>query len=114
MLNLLLMINTARKPEIPLKNDIVLTKIAQERCVEMKEFSHNKFGSYYSKLMLLKGYKLTGENLALNFKNATSTFQALENSPGHYKNNHNPLFRKVGIANCNNKLGNTTVILFGN
>jgi len=108
---LLIALNLARKPEIPLKNDLILNKVAEQRCKEMKVWSHNGWLNYTPKIFK-KGYYYAGENLANGFYNATSTIKALEASPTHYLNNHSKNYTHVGIANCNNKVGNITVIIF--
>lgn len=80
------------------------------RCQTQTEWSHVGFPR--KDIFKLK-YKYAGENLALNYPNATSTYLALQNSPTHKTNNESKNYQKIGIANCNNKLGNETVILFG-
>ena len=56
---------------------------------------------------------MEGENLALNFRDATSTIQALQNSPTHKANDISKNYTKIGVSNCFNKIVNVTVILFG-
>lgn len=80
------------------------------RCQSLKEWSHKDFPK--KDIWKLK-YNYAGENLARNFPNATSTYQALQNSPTHKLNNESKNYQKIGIANCQNNLGNVTVFLFG-
>lgn len=106
---LLELINQSRSK--PLVVDLKLTVIAFKRCKTMKEFSHEGF--YYLSHDLYKmGYSYLGETLAGKFDSPKLVFDALQASPTHRSNNENPKFQRVGIANCVNKLGDITVIIF--
>lgn len=107
MQELLLLINSIRTQ--PLVIDKSLTKIAEVRCINMKEWSHAGFPSK----QINKKYYYAGENLALDFTDNKLMFTALQNSPTHNANMIEKNYQKIGIAKCKNKLGNTTVMLFG-
>lgn len=107
---LFIALNLARRPEIPLKSNLLLNQVAEVRCRELAEWSHNGWLKYTPKIF--KKYNYAGENLALNFTDATSTLKALENSLTHKSNNHSKNYTHVGIANCNNKVGNVGVFIF--
>ena len=113
---LLLLINTARPSDFPLKTDYKLQKLAEQRCLSATTFSHNGFWSTYSKLEGKLGYTNVAENLAINFPDAESAFNALENSPKHKKNNHSQLYQRVGISTCQKSFGNwfTAIEFAGN
>lgn len=104
---LILALNLARGSSTPaLQNDPVLTKIANERCVELKSWSHDGFEGLRSR-MVSSGRHAWGENLALNFPDPMQIVPAFEGSPTHRDNNHNPRYRRVGIATCRNAAVNT-------
>lgn len=110
---LFVLINSART--VKLKEDPYLTKLAEERCISAKEFSHKDFTDIYSKKILEK-YKFGGENLAVGYANPETLFKALESSKTHRDNNHNKKFKYIGLSTCP-KPANTgtiylTVILF--
>jgi uncharacterized protein YkwD len=110
---MLLLINSVRPTQFPLKVDYQLQKLAEKRCISTTTFTHDDFWSTYSNLELGLGYRNAGENLALNFSKTEDIFKALENSPTHRKNNHSLYFQKVGIASCEQSFGNWfTVIEF--
>lgn len=109
---LLVLLNAARPPNFKLQSDKFLVNLAEQRCTEIKKFNHDGFFNK-TQYQMIKNYYYLGENLAIDFQDATSTFIALENSPGHKENNHATRYTNVGISNCDNKIGNTTIILFG-
>ncbi len=96
---LLVLINTARKPNLPLRSDVYLTKLAEQRCTTMKDFSHTDYYNIYSK-EIEKKYKYTGENLAVGFKDATSTVKAWLKSPGHKEILTAKRYQRIGVAVC--------------
>lgn len=106
--DMLYQLNTVNKLEI----DPKIAKIAEQRCAEIDEWSHKGF-QQTAKKVFRYNYKYVGENLARCFADATSTMQALENSPTHKDNNHNKNYQKVGIAVCDKWNTNLIVILFG-
>lgn len=110
---LLLLINVARKPILPLKEDKVLSSIAMDRCVNMRDFSHTDYYNVYSKI-IEKTYKNTGENLAIGFPDATTTVQAWLRSPTHKEILKAKRYQKIGLAVCQ-KAPNVylTVTLYG-
>jgi uncharacterized protein YkwD len=104
---LLLLINTVRAQ--PLTMSPKLTAIAQKRCETMVIWSHK--GSPTQRLVD-SGHIIAGENLALTYESADEIFTALQASLSHKRNNEHKAYRDIGIAQCNNILGTTTVILF--
>jgi len=108
---LFILLNAVREDK--LSYNVKLEKIAEERCQNMKEWSHSGFPS--DKIFKIKknNFSYAGENLALGFDNAGSTMKALENSPTHYANNHDKNFTDIGIATCKNIIGEVSVFLFG-
>lgn len=76
---LLLALNIVRKPEIPLKFDLLLNQVAEVRCKEMTVWSHNGWLKYTPKIF--KKYNYAGEVLALDYYTSTTTVNAWLNSP---------------------------------
>lgn len=105
---LFILINSVRIT--PLTYDPKIEKVAMTRCLAMKEWSHKGFP--YKEIFKLRYFR-AGENLAKGFPTATSTMQGFQSSPTHKANNEYTKYQNIGIANCNNTLGNTTVVLFG-
>lgn len=113
---LVILINSVRPTNFKLKYDYQLAKLAEQRCVEMPEYSHKLFLSDYSKRIEKLGYNNTGENLGLGFGTSTkSLFKAFEKSKTHREINHSKNYQKIGIGTCT-KPGVTpiplTVVLF--
>lgn len=110
-------INSVR--EKSLKEDKFLTKLSEDRCKTMSEWSHNGFYSYANEIMYTYSWrgiktrnKYAGENLANGYANDKDAFLALQASPSHKANNESKLYQKIGVAKCTNKVGLVTVILF--
>lgn len=97
--SLLLLINATRSPKIPLKNDLFLTKLAETRCSQMKDFSHTDYYNIYSK-QIEKKYKYGGENLAVAFNDSTSTVNAWKASSSHKEIMTAKRYQKIGLAVC--------------
>lgn len=97
---LFMMINAERT--VPLQMDATLSYNAQYRAellCSQKFFSHDYWQSsfYYLKPRYI------GENLARDFKDATSTNDALMASPTHRANIVNTKYTKIGIGqSCGN------------
>lgn len=106
--SLIMLINASRKPNLPLRSDVYLTKLAETRCTQMKTFSHDDYYNIYSKI-IEKKYKETGEILAKDFLTATSTVQAWKASPSHKEIMTAKRYQKIGCANCKG----ISVCLFG-
>lgn len=96
---LLLLINSCRSPKTPLKSDVYLTKLAETRCKQMKDFSHTDYYNIFSK-EIEKKYKFSGENLAVGFADATSTVQGWLKSPTHKEVLTAKRYQKIGVAVC--------------
>jgi uncharacterized protein YkwD len=111
MLELLLLLNQVRYTQLTVSPG--LTKLAEIRCKEMKEFSHADYTNIFAKKITKLGYPENAENLARYFPSNKEMFKALQNSPNHRTNNENDFYTKIGIAKCKNITGTTTVILFG-
>ncbi len=106
---LVMLINSVRIA--PVLVDPQLTKIGEERCASMADWSDVGFPS--GKIFnLTNNYFYEGENLARGFYDATSTFQAFGNSKTHHDVQRSEEYRFVGVANCNNIIGNITVVEF--
>lgn len=103
---LFLLINSVRNQ--PLKYSPELENIAMQRCISMKEFSHQEYLTIYSKKIHNLGYKYSGENLGMDFIDDKLLFTALQNSPTHKANNQSKNFQNIGIAKCKN----LTVMLY--
>ena len=106
-LTLLEQINSIR--EAPLKQDKQLNKIATERCLKMKVFSHDEFWSEYNWKIFAQGYKYRGENLYNlisppgQYTLDQIAFEAFLNSPTHKSNMLDKNFTKIGVSICDNK-----------
>lgn len=90
-----MMVNTERAQ--PLVLDEHLSALAQDRAeylCEKGQWSHD--GWLESFRGHPRGY--FGENLAKGFRDATSTHQALMNSPGHRANIVNPHYEIIGLG----------------
>lgn len=109
---LLLLINSIRQPALPLKSDIRLDRLAQERCMTMANFSHE--GNFSGRMIYDLRYFYVGENLANGFPDATSTVKAWQASPTHNSLIQSKEYSRVGIGHCNNlSIGYTSVMLLG-
>ena len=87
----------------------VLTKLAQERCGQIVEFSHKGWKGF-DQTVLNTGAWAAGENLYFNpagtpvdALQASTAVAMFEKSPEHYKNNHGP-YTHVGVGTCVNKV----------
>lgn len=105
---LLLLINLARPAAIPLKENVSLDHIAQNRAeylCKMGQFSH----AGWQKSFIGTDYAYVGENLARGFSSAVATHVALMASPTHRANILDKDYQVVGFGeDCG-----ITVELFG-
>lgn len=100
---LVIAINLARgttSPQVAI--DPVLNRIAEQRCVELTNWSHDGFKPTMETRMLKASRTALGENLAFNIPNMFDMVKAFENSPTHKENNQNPRYTRVGYAECTN------------
>lgn len=97
---LLMLINHDRTYALVL--DDVLVNRAEQRAEYL--CSHNQWShdGWLDSFKDIK-FKQAGENLAKNFDGATSTHEALMNSPSHKKNIVNKKYKRIGIGrgSCN-------------
>ncbi len=79
---------------LPLSTSTSLTHIAEQRVEYLctHEFSHDGWYKFPS------NFSYRGENLARGYPDATSTHQALMNSPSHKKNIVSKNYTHIGIA----------------
>lgn len=92
----------------PLVLDKEISKVAEKRCIEMKEFSHAEYFNKYHFEGVMYNYIYTGENLGIDFATDLDFFRAMQKSKLHNDNILNKNFTRVGIAKCDRK----RVILF--
>lgn len=118
---IIVLINLYRQADSlkPLKVSPYLTRVAEQRCITLKEWSHTGFQET-AQPILDKGFSIVGENLAImNMAGQTpitvgqNTVRLWEASPTHRSNNHGD-FTHIGVANCLNQTfkATTTVAIF--
>lgn len=93
ILSILFLINTARTSPLVVDKDLSLRAQNRAEYLCTRPFSHDGWTDWF------KGrYGHLGENLAKDFPNATSTHEALMNSPSHKANIVSPDYTKVGVG----------------
>ena len=104
---LLALIIATRNSEI--KYSEYLETQANNACVKMVKREHNK------KLLtkLTDRYIFAGENLGFDYDDENSLIDAFMNSEKHKKIQTSKLYNEIGIGQCKNPAGKTTVFLYG-
>jgi uncharacterized protein YkwD len=101
-------------------NDPLIALSAQEKCADMvaKDYwSHNAPDGTtpWEFIKRHNVYRTAGENLAYGFKTPDAVVKGWMASPGHKKNIVNPLFNRVGYAECEypktSKEGENTLVV---
>lgn len=99
-------VNESREAQglIPLVQDDILTKVAQDKLNDMIEnnyFAHTSPKNVTPWFWFEKNnynYQFAGENLAINFESIEEQHKAWMNSPTHRKNILNSDYQEIGVA----------------
>lgn len=94
----------------PLEYSPFLSTVAHERCVQMKEFSHDGWKEIVAKRSRDRGGVIIGENLAIGFADPKTLVYAWQNSQLHRANNMSGYYRYFGMATCNNETVRKSVV----